>query len=136
MVVALSLMALGLGAGVVKSFEPANRRPAYADVADFVNANVRTGDVVVQFRLYPGIPSEGVDIHLDPSVRTVSPGAQASVFRTAKAQGGRIFYIRPEVSNPPSLDPSLRSAYRLSEQRTWQGLVPLTVQVFAPTAGS
>ena len=132
MAITLALVTASLGLGAVKSFEPSNQRPAYGDVADFVNAEARPGDVVLELGGFPGPPGRALEVHLDPNVKAFKVSQVDDALRAAAVSGGRIFYVRPEVPNPTSPGPAVLGSYRATQRRTWTGLVPLTVVVFTP----
>jgi 4-amino-4-deoxy-L-arabinose transferase-like glycosyltransferase len=129
--VAITLAVVGLAFGMAASWQPDARRPAYQDVAGYVDANARPGDVVVE--LQPGGAS-ALRIRLDDHIPYFRMAQTNDALRTTQASGGRIFYVRPDVAGLSDVTPPLTTGeYHVATERTWSGLYPLTLIVFEPT---
>lgn len=136
-VAAAVLAFAALGWGAASTFEKDTQRTAFEEVADFLEDEARPGDVVLDLNVFPEPPGRALQVHLDPSLPVFSIGfpreEQQEAVDAAKQSGGRLLFVRPEVSifRGRVPDPVARN-FRAAETRTWAGLQPLSVVVFEP----
>ena len=132
LVLALGALAIG-GFGTL---ETDTQRPDYTEAAELVEARARPGDVVLDLNPFPGPPSNALDVHLERGLRVFKlgyPGQEERAVRAARATGGRIIYVRPEIGVVRGAVPeSLQSGWRDAGSQTWSGWFPLTVVVYEP----
>jgi mannosyltransferase len=130
---ALALALAALAIGGVGTLERDTQRPDYAAAAEFVEANARPGDVVLDLNPFPGPPSNALDVHLDRSLRVFKLGYPGQEQRAVRAAGddGRILYVRPEIGVVRGAVPPSLQGRRALESQTWSGWFPLTVVVYA-----
>jgi hypothetical protein len=143
-VAAGGLVLLVFAIGAVKTLDDDSQRPAYRDIAAFIDADARPGDAVLELSLVgaDGPPGRALEIWFErphPSFRVrVDDGEQRAI---RAARGGRLYFVVPRVDlietavslGKPAvqgLDPS----FRLAGQRHYPGLVPMTVYVYEDTA--
>jgi mannosyltransferase len=132
------LAAVGLGIGLVKSFEQHYQRPDWKGVAAYLNRNVVNGDRVVELELFP-VPSapgrepvtlRALQVQLAPSVRSVSvPGGDPRRLAAAGA-GNRVVWVADQqvgglgTAPPP---PQIGGGYVLAGRRVFDGLAKVAV---------
>jgi hypothetical protein len=129
-----------LGVGAVQSLEEQHRRPAYKEVAHFIDRTARPGDAVVQLDLTLGATKSQVtkggrqlslDVNFDRPHNLISAFEENDVVPAyaRAARRPRLLLVGPvPLPAPP---PGLGA--RLVEQRTFGGLLPLEVKLYTPT---
>ncbi|MGQ0832565.1 MAG: glycosyltransferase family 39 protein [Microthrixaceae bacterium] len=129
-VVALACALTAAGLGAAKGFDHATWRPAYREAAAFIDARARSGDVVIELNVSGNLPDR---IVLEANLRAdrvVYPFSRERAALTAATRdGGRIFFVRPDLGPARSLRAVERS-YHLVESARWDGLYPLSVLVY------
>jgi Dolichyl-phosphate-mannose-protein mannosyltransferase len=130
---ALAFGALGLGAA--GTFEQDSKRPAFEDVAAYLEARARPGDVVLDLNVFMEPPGLALQVQVDPDLPFFKMGfpyhEERQALEAAEAGGGRVLYVRPEVSVFRGVVPErVARRFRAGETRTWPGLQPLTVVVY------
>jgi mannosyltransferase len=136
---ALTLAAFAIGAAL--TLDDDSRRPAYRDIARYIDATARPGDAVLELALVgaDGPPGRALEIWFErphPSFRVRVDGGERRAVRAAR--GGRLYFVVPRVDlieqavslGRPAvqgLDPS----FRLVSRRDYAGLVPMSVYVYA-----
>jgi hypothetical protein len=155
---ALAILAFVLGAS--KMLQTRFQRPDYQAAANYVAGQARSRDVVIDVTggLSPG-PLTGLDVTLHRRLRVLRAQAPAerdhpftvfdpliplrSTVRTAvaTAHGARIFLVTPAPPGPASSLRQLEVAtadfgagYRLAAVRTYPGILPTIVAVYARPA--
>ncbi len=143
------LAVLALAIGSVKLLDDHRQRPPYEEMAQFINANSRPGDVVIDETavISPG-PLSSIDPYLDrrgPVFRSLQPQqrlrpfsvadrvptmAQAARRAVAAANGDRRIFLATDVTRAPLKRPLGR--YRQVAVRRWPGLFGIEVRVYAP----
>ena len=139
---ALVLACFGIGAA--KTLDDDSQRPAYRDIARYIDGAARPGDAVLELSLVGagGPPGRALEIWFErphPSFRVRVDDGERRAVRAAR--GGRLFFVVPRVEliekavslGKPAvqgLDPS----FRLVGRRDYPGLVPMTVYVYGDTA--
>jgi hypothetical protein len=135
--VALALALAALGLGALGTFEKDSQRPAYEEVADYVEANSRPGDVVLELNAFAEPPGLALQKHVDPELpyfKMNFPYAEEpQALAAATASGGRVLFVRPEVGALRGDVPRrVERRFAPAETRTWPGLQPLTLVVYEP----
>lgn len=142
--IAAGVLALGAFAiGAAKTLDDDSRRPAYREIARYVDAGARPADAVLELPLVgaDGPPGRALEIWLDrpqPVFKVRVDDGERRAIRAAR--GGRLYYVVPRVDlveravslGRPAvrgLDPS----FRLVTRRDYAGLVPMSVYVYADT---
>jgi Dolichyl-phosphate-mannose-protein mannosyltransferase len=132
--IALAFAALAIGAA--GTLESDTRRPAYEEADAFIAERARPGDVVLDLAPFPGPPGLALDVHVDEGMRVYRfgyPGQEQRAIRAAQRNGGRIFYVRPEIGIVRGAVPRMVARrYREAESETWPGWFPLTAVVYEP----
>jgi mannosyltransferase len=142
----LAAGALALGAfaiGAAKTLDDDSRRPAYREIARYIDSTARAGDAVLELSLVGagGAPGRALEIWFErphPSFRVRVEDGERRAVRAAR--GGRLYFVVPRVDliekavslGRPAvrgLDPS----FRLLSRRDYAGLVPMSVYVYADT---
>jgi hypothetical protein len=134
---ALTLAFVALGLGAAATFEKDTQRPAYEEVAAHLEAIAESGDVVLDLNVFPEPPGLALHVHIDPRLRVFKMGfpnlEEQQALDAALASGGRVLYVRPEVSVfRGSVPKRVARRFRVTETRTWAGLQPLSVIVYEP----
>jgi mannosyltransferase len=134
---ALALAFTALGIGAAATLESDTYRPAYEQAAAFIEERARPGDVVLDLNPFPGPPSLALDVHVARSLRVFKmgyPGNEQRAIRLAAANGGRIFYVRPEIGIVRGAIPrEVARRYRAAETSSWPGWFALTAIVYEPS---
>jgi 4-amino-4-deoxy-L-arabinose transferase-like glycosyltransferase len=154
------LAVVGFGIGAAKMLSGRFDRPDYQASADYVAANARPGDVVLDETgsLSPG-PLTGLDVALNrplPVVRAEAPAERGHPYdfgdrivplqqaiRTAVARAGghRVFLVTntyrteetPLAARLNAVNGRFPSPYRLVAQRSWPGIGGTQVRVYSPS---
>jgi mannosyltransferase len=137
-VAGVALALVGLGIGLVKSFEPAYSRPDWKGVAAYLELRVRNDDRVVELELFPVPSAQGrqplnlraLQVQLRPGIRTVAvPGGDPR--RLARAGAGHrvVWVVDQQVLGFPGAPPPppIGGGYTLSSRRAFDGLAPIGV---------
>jgi hypothetical protein len=145
----LGVVAFAIGA--VRMLEPRFERPDYEGVAAFIGQRAHDGDVVLEGAgLSPG-PLTGLDVALRRPLRVLRIGqpqerdhpfgvfdAVAAIPRVARRAAalasGRPLFIVSDAHPNADLDQVLRSlpsGFRRRERRSYPGIIPLVVLVYA-----
>lgn len=132
---ALAFGALGLAAA--GTLERDTKRPAYQEVGAFLEERARPGDVVLDLNVFNEPPGLALQVQVDPDLPFYKMGfpyeQEQQAVDAAAAGGGRILYVRPEISIFRGLVPErVARGFRATEARTWPGVHPLTVVVYEP----
>jgi mannosyltransferase len=134
----VGLAVLGLGIGLVKSFEPAYSRPDWKGVAAYLEPRVRNGDHVVELELFP-VPSapgrrplnlRALQVQLRPGVRTVAvPGGDPRRLGLAGAGHRVVWVVDQQVLGFPGAPPPppIGGGYLVFSRRAFDGLAPIGV---------
>lgn len=135
--VAVTLAFAALGLGAAGTFEKDTQRPAFEEVAAFIERNARPGDVVLDINVFPDPPGRALQVHLDPRLPVFDVGVyeqeERQAVAAARGRGGRILLVRPEVGLLRGAVPEPVSRdFRARTTRAWEGLQPLTAIVFEP----
>lgn len=141
------LAVLALAIGAVKLLDDSRQRPPYEQMATYINAHSRPGDVVIDETavISPG-PLSSIDPYLRPQgpvLRSLQPQQRLRPFSVAdpmvsmdqaarraveRARGGRIFLAtdvgRANIERP-------LGGYRQVEARRWPGIFDIEVRIFA-----
>jgi Dolichyl-phosphate-mannose-protein mannosyltransferase len=152
---ALAVLAFALGAS--KMLQTRFQRPDYQAAANYVAEHARSRDVVIDVTggLSPG-PLTGLDVTLHRRLRVLRaqaprerdhpfgvfdpliPLQSAVKTAVAAAHGARIFLVTPAAPGPASSLTQLKAAsadfragYRLAAVRTYPGILPTIVAVYA-----
>ena len=137
----VALAALGLGIGLVKSFERPYQRPDWKGVAAYLDRRVVNGDRVVQLELFP-VPSapgrqplnlRALQVQLKRPIQTVSlPGGDPQRLARAGADHRVVWVADQQVrglrSAPPP--PQIGGGYVLAGRRVFDGLAQIAVYRF------
>ena len=138
------LLLAGYAIGAAKTLEDDSRRPAYREIARFIDATARPADAVLELSLVGagGPPGRALEIWFERPHRSyrvrVADGERRAV---RAARGGRLFFVVPRVElieEAVSLGrPAVRGlddSFRLVARRDYAGLVPMSVYVYGDTA--
>lgn len=155
--VAAGFAVLAFALGASKMFQTRFQRPDYQAAANYVAEHARSRDIVIDVTggLSPG-PLTGLDVTLHRRLRVLRAQAPAegdhpfgvfdpliplrSAVRTAvaTAHGARIFLVTPAAPGPASSLTQLEAdtadftgGYRLAAVRTYRGILPTIVAVYA-----
>jgi hypothetical protein len=135
-VAALALAFGALGLGAASTFERDTKRPAYEEVAAFLEERAHPGDVVLDLNLFMEPPGLALQVQVDaglPFFKMGFPYHEERQAVEAAAGGGRILYVRPEISIFRGVVPQrVARRFHAAETRTWPGVHPLTVVVYEP----
>jgi len=137
----VALAALGLGIGLVKSFERPYQRPDWKGVAAYLDRRVVNGDRVVQLELFP-VPSapgrqplnlRALQVQLKRPIQTVSlPGGDPERLARAGADHRVVWVADQQVrglgSTPPP--PQIGGGYVLAGRKVFDGLAQIAVYRF------
>jgi mannosyltransferase len=139
---ALVLVVFAIGAA--KTLDADSQRPAYRDIARYIDDAAEPDDAVLELSLVGagGPPGRALEIWFErphPSFRVRVDAGERRAIRAAR--GGRLFFVVPRVElieeavslGKPAvqgLDPS----FRLTGRRDYPGMVPMTVYVYRDTA--
>lgn len=130
---ALALTVAGLGLGAAGMFEKDTQRPAYDEVAAFLESHARPGDVVLEFNPSNGPPTRTLGVQLDRDLPLFKLSEEPEALGAAERSGGRVFYVHPEIGGPRKFGPKeVGRTFRVVERRTWEGVARLTVVVYEP----
>jgi mannosyltransferase len=133
--------AVGLGIGLVKSFERPYERPDWKGVASYLDRRVVNGDRVVELELFP-VPSapgrqpltlRALQVQLKRPIHTVSlPGGDPRRLARAGADHRVVWVADQQVgglaSAPPP--PQIAGGYVLSGRKVFDGLAQIAVYRF------
>jgi mannosyltransferase len=139
--VGVALAAVGLGIGLVKSFERPYQRPDWKGVAAYLDRRVVNGDRVVQLDLFP-VPSapgrqplnlRALQVQLQRPIPTVSlPGGDPRRLARAGADHRVVWVADQQVgglgSAPPP--PQIGGGYVLAGRKVFDGLAKIAVYRF------
>lgn len=145
------LAVLALAIGAVKLLDDQRQRPPYEEMAEYINANSRPGDVVIDETavISPG-PLSSIDPYLKrrgPVFRSLQPQQRLRPFSVddevptveqaarralARAGGQRRIFLATDVTRAPLRRPLGR--YRRVATRRWPGLFGIEVRVYEPPA--
>ena len=145
------LAVLALAIGAVKLLDDNRQRPPYEEMAQYINANSRPGDVVIDETavISPG-PLSSIDPYLERRgavLRSLQPQQRLRPFSVAdrvqtmdqaarralaSAGGERRIFLATDVTRAPLTRPLGR--YRQVAARRWPGLFGIEVRVYAPPA--
>jgi hypothetical protein len=133
-----ALALVGMGIGLVKSFEPAYSRPDWKGVAAYLEQRVQNGDRVVELELFPVPSAQGreplnlraLQIQLRPGIRTVAvPGGDPRRLAAAGAGHRVVWVVDQQILGLPGAPrpPPIGGGYVLSSRRAFDGLAPIGV---------
>ncbi len=145
------LAVLALAIGAVKLLDDQRQRPPYEEMAEYLNAKGRPGDVIIDETavISPG-PLSSIDPYLErkgPVFRSLQPQQRVRPFSVADrvpsidqaarralagAKGERRIFLATDVTRAPPRRPLGR--YRQVASRRWPGLFGIEVRVYAPPA--
>jgi mannosyltransferase len=137
-VVGVLLAVVGLGIGLVKSFEQRYQRPDWKGVAAYLDRRVVNDDRVVELELFP-VPSapgrrplnlRALQVQLRPGIRTVAvPGGDPVRLARAGADHRVLWVADQQVGGlgfaPPP--PKIGGGYVLTGTRVFDGLAQIAV---------
>jgi len=140
-VAGVALAAVGLGIGLVKSFERPYERPDWKGVAAYLDRRVVHGDRVVELELFP-VPSapgrqplnlRALQVQLKRPIRTVAlPGGDPRRLARAGADHRVVWVADQQVggrgSAPPP--PQIGGGYVLAGRKVFDGLAQIAVYRF------
>jgi hypothetical protein len=131
---AVTLVAFGIGATSWRDRDA--QRPAYAEVGDYLKANERPGDQVLELLLLTSIPRRALRVQLPadmPLFTLRDPNREGDAVGAAEQTGGRILYVRPDTGSLRDVVPKqVEQHFRAVDQRHWGGAFPMTVIVYEP----
>jgi mannosyltransferase len=136
-VAALALAFGALGLGAAGTFEPDSKRPAFEEVAAYLEGRARPGDVVLDLNIFFEPPGLSLEVQVDPDLPFYRMGwpyeEEQQAVDAAAARGGRILFVHPEIGTFRGVVPQrVARRFRAAETRTWPGVHPLTVVVYEP----
>jgi hypothetical protein len=134
----VALTTVGLGIGLVKSFEQRYQRPDWKGVAAYLDRSVVNGDHVAELELFPTPAAPGrvpvnlraLQVQLKRPIATVAvPGADPRRLAAAGA-GHRVMWVAAQqvgglIFAPPP--PKIGGGYVLAGQRTFDGLAQIAL---------
>ena len=137
-VAGVALTTVGLGIGLVKSFEQRYQRPDWKGVAAYLDRSVVNGDHVAELELFPTPAAPGrvpvnlraLQVQLKRPIATVAvPGADPRRLAAAGA-GHRVMWVAAQqvgglIFAPPP--PKIGGGYVLAGQKTFDGLAQIAL---------
>jgi hypothetical protein len=131
----LTMVAYGIGAASWQDRDV--QRPAYAEIGDYLEANARPQDQVLELLLLTSIPRRALRVELPedmPWFTLREPDKEPDAVGAAEKSGGRIFYVRPDTAGFRDVVPKLvEQHFHAVDQRHWGGAYPMTVIVYEPS---
>jgi hypothetical protein len=144
-VAAGALIVVVFAIGAAQTLDDDSRRPAYREIAEYIDETARPGDAVLELSLVGagGPPGRALEIWFErdhPSFRVRIANGEERAIRAAR--GGRLFFVVPRVElieeavslGKPAVQ-GLGPSFRLAGRRDFRGLVPMSVYVYRDTAG-
>ncbi len=133
--VTASLVLLGFGIGAVKTLDRDNERPAFREVAQYLDDTTRPDDLLVdqsRSELLGGPQSKNLvplHVYLKHAPRVLTANEDDAPAWEHAARGGRVFFVRLDAGLfrglPPLAGPDQRVVLR--EKRVFRGLVRILV---------